>query len=92
MKASFFLLAACVASVSAVSAQTTPTLPAPPATMAAPNVARTDMSTAAEGTAPVSTDYTMGKRKQARDGQPKMKTKKTKSTLSDGTGKVKTKM
>ena len=92
MKTYSIALALSLFALSAASAQTAPTRPAPPATMAAPNTARTEMSTAAQGTGPVSTDYSQTDKQRMRNSQPKAKTKKMKTTMSDGSGKMKTKM
>lgn len=92
MKASFLTYALCLCTLGAASAQTTPTRPAPPATTAAPNTARSDMSEASRSVGTPVTDYSTSDKQRMRGGQPKMKTKKTKSTMPDGSGKMKTKM
>ena len=93
MKASFLSLALCLFALGTASAQTTaPTRPAPPATMAAPNTERSDMTDASRSVGTPVTDYSQSDKQRMRNGQPKMKTKKTKSTMSDGSGKMKTKM
>jgi hypothetical protein len=93
MKASFLSLALCLLTLGAASAQTAPaTRPAPPATMAAPNTERSDMSDAAKGVGTPVTERSVSDNQAMRSGQPKMKNKKMKSTMSDGSGKMKTKM
>lgn len=92
MKAPFLSLALCLLALGAASAQTTPTRPAPPATMAAPNTERSNMTDASRSVGTPVTDYSESDKQRMRNGQPKMKTKKTKSTMSDGSGKMKTKM
>jgi hypothetical protein len=92
MKASFLSLALCLLTLGAASAQTAPaTRPAPPATMAAPNTERSDMSDAAKSVGTPVTDRSGSDNQTMRSGQ-KMKAKKSKSTMPDGSGKMKTKM
>ena len=60
--------------------------------MAAPNTERSDMTDASRSVGTPVTDYLQSDKQYIRSGQPKMKTKKTKSTMSDGSDKMKTKM
>jgi hypothetical protein len=92
MKASFLSLALCLFTLGAASAQTAPARPAPPATMAAPNTERSDMIDASKGVGTPVTEYSPSDKQRLRRGQPKMKVKKSKSTMPDGSGKMKTNM
>ena len=91
-----FLAAACVLCYTAASAQTSPPISNQaanaPATMASPNTTRSSMSTAGESVGTVVTDVDQTDKQKMRDGQRKTKTHKTKSTMPDGNGKMKTKM
>lgn len=86
MNAKNFLLAVvATCCVGSAHAQTTPASQAP-ATMASPNTTRSSMPKAATGVGAVVTDSS------ARNGYTKTKNTKIKSTMSKGSGKVKTKM